>query len=251
MKFFFSILLLLLFISCSTTPKSEYSRTKIDRPYALPDSIASVEAGYLVSKTKVSEVSDVDVPDFVGIDFVQQLPILRFEQGIGSSVNWIYPLGVRWSAYDDQKHMLGLSVASLLFYTTTRLDYWYRISEKFSFRPHYINESLILIIINQAWDLTGGELVYQHNEKLAFTFGVDVGAFTGTSPLIDEILEDITEEDQDDVRLEGDVTRFNLGLQYSLTANWDLNTIATLEKIVFDEFETSETQLDLSFTYFY
>ena len=50
-----AILFSFILIGCSSTPKGEYSRSKIDRPYSLPDDVARSSFGLYAESIEVTK----------------------------------------------------------------------------------------------------------------------------------------------------------------------------------------------------
>tara|TARA_B100001971_G_C18268046_1_gene596754 strand:- start:202774 stop:203529 length:756 start_codon:yes stop_codon:yes gene_type:complete len=251
MKILYLVSILFLFIACSSTPKGDYSRSHIDRPYALPDDVASVEFGASGYHTQVTEVDDISTSslDVSSTDYA--MPLLRFEQGINENVSWLYPLGVKWGVLRSREHNLGISFATLFLYTQYRIDYWYRLSEKVSLRPYFSSDQMDLLIFNTREDVIGLDILYQYTSNLALSLNLGSGKYEGYSPFFDQVLEDISGEEEDDIKVEGDIIKYGLGLIYSFHERWDLRTSLAQEIIDYSDFSTKRTELDLSLVYFY
>lgn len=241
----------LLLISCSSTPKGEYSRSFIDRPYALPDDVASVEFGAVARNSETIDISSNSSVDDENEMTSTTTPTLIFEQGISNSVSWIYPLGLKWGIFNNENHTLGAKLASFLIYTTYSFDYWYRVSNKFSVRPHFTSEQLTTFFVNDRRNMTGLDLIYQANNSLALITSIQGGSYEGYSPFLDAVIEDITGEDEEDIEVNGDLVRYGIGAIYSLSESWDVRGDLMVESIEFDDFTSRTSILDLSFVYFY
>jgi hypothetical protein len=248
-----SILLALTLISvigCSSTPKGEYSKSKIERPYALPDDIATTEFGYNFETLSSSNVdgetasSDADEQSY-------SIPYFAFEQGIAENVSWIYPIGIRWGILKNDKHTAGISVASVIFVTTTSLDYWYRISEKFSIRPFFRTLKIDIFILEEDRQGPGLELVYQATEALAISLTADQGTYSGGSDLVDAIFDDISGSDDSDSSVDGTYSGFSVAAQYALNDKWDLNISVGSVKTQTDDFTIGSSNGKLGFKYIY
>jgi hypothetical protein len=243
------LLMSTLFVACSSTPKGSYSRSHIDRPYALPDDVASFEFGAV---TRAFETKDVSNESTVDDDtYGSSTPTLIFEHGISDNVSWIYPLGVKWNIFNNEKHTFGVKLASFIIYNTYSIDYWYRLSKNISLRPYFLNEQLTTFFYNERKDLYGIETLYQLNSNLALNFSYGIGTFEGYSPFLDAIVEDITGSEQEDFVLEGSLVRFKLGSIYSISELWDVRGSLAFETIKLDEFTNDISTFDLSFVYLY
>lgn len=242
-------LMFLIIFSCSSTPKGEYSQSKIERPYALPDDIASFEVGYSVRASKAVDFSEDDKVE--DENQAASFPLIGFEQGISKSVSWIYPIGLKWNIYNNDKHTFGTTASSLFFYSSLSLDYWYRLTENLSIRPYFKNEKVSLILINEARDVFGAEALYQLTSKLSLSLNYDKGAYRAASPFLDAIMEDISGREKENVRIHGLVSRVGLNAQYSFSENWDFLSTFAIEQIEFDDFTNQASKLNLSFVYFY
>lgn len=251
MKTFLVFVSLFTLISCSSTPKGEYSRSHIDRPYALPDDVASFAFGVASIRTETTDVTNDALSDVDDDVEEGSLPLLGWENGISDNASWIYPLGFRWGIYENEKHTVGVSFATFLFATFYSIDYWYRLNDKFSLRPFFKNEQITTFIYNDRRDLYGLELVYQAQKHLALMLKYSQGTYEGYSPFIDAIVEDISGTEQDDTKVEGDVNRMSLGGIYSFAENWDFRFSAYREAIELDDFTNNISALDLRFVYFY
>lgn len=248
---FFILSFVLFFTSCSSTPKGSYSRSHIDRPYAMPDDVASIELGASAYQSSVKDVTGVsslvaDTTQFYG------LPILKFEHGISSNLSWIYPLGLRWGVFDKNEHNLGFSFFSLLLYNEYSLDYWYRFNHKISLRPYFKSEQTNILFYEQRTDIYGANILYQKTENLALSFGVGVGTFFGRSQFFETIIDEILQSQSSlDSSVSGDVLRLSVQIIYSLSDRWDFRSEIFSETIAMPLFNVSTQRLSTSFVYFY
>lgn len=248
---FIVILFAMLAFGCASNPKGEYSRSHIDRPYALPDDVASATVGLSASSIKLKE-ENVDA--FTEIENSQAsyvTPVIAFEQGIGDVASWIYPLGLKWEVWGSEKHTLGLSAATLIFYSTYSFNYWYRISDKVSLRPYFRSEQTNLIIFDYRQDLYGLDVIYQVTDTIAMKFNYGKGTFEGSSDVFDEALSDIEGSEVEDASVKGDVTEYGIGGIFSLSEYIDLRSSLYFEKMELDTFSSEVTSLDFNFVFFY
>lgn len=230
---------LLSLISCSSTPKGEYSRSVIDRPYALPDDVATTTFSSTSINSKLKDSADSVSGESEELN--QSLPSITFENGIGTDVSWIYPIGVKWGIYNNEKHTFGFSFATVFLLTTYSLDYWYRISDSLSLRPYYRGYNLDFIIVEEERRFTGADLIFQATSNFAITGGFNTGTYKGKSELFDLIVNGDTTGDDLDVETEGTFTTLSLGLTYSLSDYWDLFASFAREDLKVEDFETETT----------
>ncbi len=247
MKSIFIVLSSIILVSCSTNPKGEYSRTEIDRPYSLPHDVASAEIGVRSVSVETSEAKN-DVDDE---NDAYSSTLMGFEDGINNSVSWIYPIGLRAKFYSDEKHTFGASGVTFFVYTQYQVDYWYRINKKISLRPSFTNEQIDFIFFNEKKQLTGLELLYQVNGHFALTLYGGTGTYESNSSLFDDIIEDITGEEQEDTEVSGNINRISAGAIYSFSELWDGKIKYIKDMIEVDEFKVDSHILDLSFVYYY
>ncbi len=247
MKSFFIVLSSIILVSCSTNPKGEYSRTKIERPYSLPHDVASAEIGVRSVSVETSEIEN-DVEDE---SETYSSTLMEFEDGINSSVSWVYPIGLRAKFYSDEKHTFGASGVTFFIYTQYQVDYWYRVNQKVSLRPSFTNEQIDFLFYNEKKQLTGLEMLYQVNNHLALSLYGGAGTYESNSDLFDKIIEDITGEEQEDTEVSGDIKRLSLGAVYSFSELWDGKLKYIRDMIEVDEFKVDSNILDLSFVYYY
>ncbi|MCT4642738.1 MAG: hypothetical protein N4A33_10635 [Bacteriovoracaceae bacterium] len=243
----------LIFISCSSTPKGEYSRSFIERPYALPDDIASAKLGVRVQDLSSSDITSTAISTFNEDEeqTVVSMPIIGFEHGISDSVNWIYPLGLRWNIYNNEKHTFGASLASLILYTTYSFDYWYRINDKLSLRPYFLSEQIHAIFFEDRRDFFGLNFVYQASKKVALKLNYAKGEYEGSSKFFDAIIDSITGNNESDISITGDISRIGVSTVYSFSNSFDLNLGLMHSTLKADDFSVKTIRSDLSITYFY
>lgn len=232
-------------ISCSSVPKGEYSRSEIDRPYALPDDVASFSFG---SAATVYHTDDEDV-ESEDQEEGYSSTLLGFEQGISNNVSWIYPLGLKWNIHSKDKHTFGLSFYTLILYTTTSLDYWYRINEKFSLRPYFRTKSFNFFFVEEDLQGPGVDLVFQATEKFAMTFGYSAGTFSGSSDFLDILLTGSNEESV--TKVDGTFSVVSLKLLYSIHERWDLSAYYGIETRETDRADYDQSTLSLAATFYY
>lgn len=242
-------LISILGISCSSVPKGEYSRTKIERPYSLPDDVAKTSIGATTVATEITEADDEVAND----DETSggSTPTLLFENGISKNVSWIYPLGLKWGIYSDESHTVGFSFASLFIITTYSFDYWFKLSEKISLRP-YTRYSLIdIFFIRDERRYNGAEVLYQLNEKLALNTFYHIGTYSGKSEFIEAVVTGLTGSDDIDTEVTGTIAGGGFGVHYSISDKWDFDSSIQFETLEVDSFTTSSTQLKFDFGYLY
>ncbi|MBD66924.1 MAG: hypothetical protein CME62_17105 [Halobacteriovoraceae bacterium] len=243
------ILLTVVCVSCSTSPKGEYPSAKIDRPYNLPVDVAKVTVGYGHTK-----VSTEDESDNLGSseDYSKNSLQAGFEDGVWKNVSWLYPIGIRWTAFQNDSHTFGVSGVTLLLASSISLDYWYRMSESFSLRPFYKNQRMDTFIIDSSRDTMGLELIYQVNEKFSVSPIYEVGRYSSDSELFETLFEDIDESDIDaDFYSDGVVRSVTLELLYNINERWDIFLLGTQDKVIYEDYTLVTSNTSLNFNYFY
>ncbi len=240
-----------IFMGCSSsTPKGQYSKSKVERPYALPDDVATFAFGQSTVITKSSEL-DIVLDEDDSAEAAFSIPYFRFEQGISKNASWLYPLGFKWAIFENETSMFGVSAASVIFYSTLSVDYWHKISEKISLRPYFRTRNISFFIINEQRQGPGLDILYQATEKFALSIGGGAGTYSANSDFIDAIVNDINDDDESDTRVDGTYTGFNLTALYSITDSWDFNFEVGSSTDKVEDFTLETTNMDIGFTYIY
>jgi len=239
-----AILFSFILIGCSSTPKGEYSRSKIDRPYSLPDDVARSSFGLYAESIEVTKsdslTEDEDDDDAYGSY------LLSFETGIGEDASWIFPLGLRYTAYNDEKHTVGLTAYTLIVFNYASLDYWYRINDKVSLRPYYRNTNLNFLIVEDDRKFFGTEILFQTTQNLALGLDLSKGSFTTKSDFLDDLFDTKNNETS------GDFFRLGLNGLYSLSEKWDIEwSIYTQNQEADNDTEIKSGGTEFLFNYFY
>lgn len=250
MHILFAVTTVIFLVSCSSTPKGQYSRSEIDRAYALPDDIATTSFG-IVTQTAEAHNFSSDVSDNTDDESVVSLPSIIFEQGISENINWVYPLGLRYGIYDQGKHTVGLSAMTLFLVSAYELQYRYRLNEEISLRPYHRGYNLDLILVNEEKRSFGAEVLYQPTQNFSLSFGLGKGTYVGETPLLEDIFEDLTGAKELDSKLEGTYSETMIKVQYSISEKWDVSYLVRLEKLELDDFDVDIGVGQFYFTYIY
>jgi len=233
--------------SCSITPKGNYSRSKIDRPYALPDDIASFSVGAFNSTITLDNIVLSSLAkDANSVNY--SMILLGLEQGISDNASWLYPLGFKYNFINTSKHSLGISFVTLFFINDASITYWYRLNQKWSLRPIVRSRQIDLLFIEQRKDTTGLEVLYQWRDNFAFSMLYQRGRYEAKSSLVQEL---ISNDDELDSMLYGELSELQLELLYSLSNHWDLIGDISRETISFDEFDLVTTDFALTIKYLF
>ena len=232
---------------CSITPKGNYSNSLIDRPYALPDDIATVTFGGRYEREELKDASDSATGKKEEDEVV--LPRLYFEHGIGKSFSWIYPIGLKWGIYQNDKHLLGVSLLTYLVHDYYSVDYWYRVGESFSIRPYHRGERFQLLLVNRSHRFSGAEFLYQANDKLSLGLYGHMGNYTASSPMFEAIVKGITNSDDPSTKVTSDFKEAGFRLMYSMSESWDINAALGMASYDFDDFETTSIRTNFSLSY--
>lgn len=228
-----------------SVPKGEYTRTNIDRPYALPDDVATIDMGFRTLSTKYEDQDDLIEDD----EYTYGSYLLIFENGIADNINWIYPLGLRWGIFENEQHTIGVSASYLFFFSNYSVDYWYRVNSQFSLRPYARGSHWNLIIAEEKKDYVGAEVMYQLNKLWSISLFTHKGSFVSSSDLIDEILADVLGSTSKDEDATGDLMAFGLSTMYSLNERWDINFNWENEELSLETEKIQNLSTSFSFTY--
>jgi len=237
-----SVLVSLIFISCSTTPKGDYSRTKIERPYSLPDDVAQTSFGISTISEKITDADEsIEEDDYDSYGSF----LLYFENGIGEDVSWVFPLGIKYSAYSDEKHTVGLTAFTLFLYNYASLDYWYRVNKEISLRPYYRHTSFDIGFTEDKRNFYGLEFLYQTTSNLALGLDFSSGKYTTSSDLLEGFFGLSASE------VSGNFTRLGLIGLYSLSEKWDIEWKLYTQDQQADNADLETSTAELQFNYFY
>ena len=247
-KFPISLTLICLFSGCAITPKGDYHKSKIERPYALPDDIAITSYGmeYDIDSMNNAEKSATKKQE-KDRNF---LPRLIFEHGIGKNVNWIYPLGIRWGIYQGERHTLGLKahVHTVFFLSEYSFDYWYKLSPSISIRPYYRRKSSHIIFIDKSSNFAGVEILYQTTEKLALSIYGHAGNHKVRSRFIELIVYGFSGKHLSS-EFSGTFKRIGLGNLYSINDKWDIYAKASMANYKLEDYKIKNIAAHLGLNY--
>lgn len=242
-------LLCLSALSCTIAPKGNYSRTHIDRPYTLNEDVAKVSFG--VQSTSVDLVNANDSATGQTESDNYSSPLLLFENGVSDNFTWIFPIGLRWRIYNDEKNSLGISGMTGIFWTILSFDYWLRLSERFSLRPYARYLGYDFIFVEEERQFQGLEVLYQLNKYWSFSFYGHKGEYRGQSDLIDIIVNGLAGTDDFTSEVTGEYRGVGLKSLYSLNDRWDVFIDVLRERYYFDDFDLDGTAMDLGFNYYW
>lgn len=241
--------LIFLMLGCTVAPKGEYPRAKISRPYALPDDVGRTYFGALTQTEALIDPEDSATGEAESEN--QVFPALAIEHGISDSVSWSYPVGLKWGIYEGRRHTFGLSAETLLFFNSYSLDYWYRISPRYSIRPYIRGRSVNYLFVAESFGYSGLELVYQATDRTAVGLFGHSGSFTSSSELIEAIVTGYTGDDDYDTEVQGTMYAFGANFHHSFSDRWDFKATGLYQQRSTDEFAIRGASLQFGFGYFW
>jgi hypothetical protein len=224
------ILIILLFTgaACNTLPKGEYSRSFIERPYSLPDDVATVSFGANSTTYKVEEKQGNNT--FNSEDDENALIFANFENGINNNLSWIYPLGLRWTLLNQNDHTIGISAMTFFIFNFLKIDYWYRLSSDISIRPFFQVTRFNYLYFREKKELLGIDLVWQVHQNFSITFKGFGGEYSGSSGILEDILNDIFGSSTS-TEVTGEIKGGGLGFLYSINDRFDFVIDAQYSRI--------------------
>lgn len=242
-------LVLILSCACSIAPRGEYSRSEVNRPYSAPDDIAIFQASYLIQTYTIDNLV-VDTITQNSDTYTLNMINLGLEHGISDNVSWVYPLGLKYTISENEKHSFGFSFNTLFIITNASLDYWYRLNDSWSIRPFIRTRDIDAYIIIERKKSIGSSFVYQFNDEFSLTPSLEYGSYELGSDLVEDLFSELSDDDLN-ATSKGTFRNIELNLLYSISKWIDLTGSLSNERISLDDYDLviNSAQLGINLIY--
>jgi hypothetical protein len=230
-------------------PRGEYSRSEIKRPYAAPDDIAVFRTSYIIQTYTIDNLV-VDTITQNSDTYTLNLINLGLEHGISDNASWIYPLGFKYTFFENEKHSFGFNINTLFFVTNFNLDYWYAVNDNWSIRPFIRTRDIDAYVIIERKKSIGTAFVYQHSDNFSLTPKIEYGSYELGSKLVEDVFTELSDDDLD-ATSKGTFRNIELALLYSLSKWLDLKGSLGNERIDLDDYDLVINSAELGINIIY